>query len=281
MIRKPVVSGVFYSKYSDDLKEDIERCFKHDLGPGELPNGDSSKDNIIGLVTPHAGYMYSGHVAAHSYYELISNGIPKTVIILSPNHTGLGSPISIMGDGVWSTPLGDVEIDSDFTTELLKRTDVLVDDASAHLKEHSIEVHLPFLQYFSNDFKIVPIVMWMQDLDSSKELSEAIYDTIVSLNKSVVIIASTDLTHYMPRDIAKSQDDLVIEAILNLDEEAMINRIEEHNITMCGYGPVATMILVSKKLGVETGKLLKYSNSGDISGDHDSVVGYASIVLKK
>ncbi|MBC7100460.1 AmmeMemoRadiSam system protein B [Methanothermobacter tenebrarum] len=277
MKRNPAVAGTFYEAEESALRKRIEWCFHHKLGPGKIPKiGD--KRRLKAVIAPHAGYMYSGPVAAHTYHEVAADGFPETFIILCPNHTGMGSGISMMSKGEWITPLGPVKIDENLAQELLEASGIIDMDESAHIGEHSCEVHLPFLQYFNQNFKIVPICMWMQDLETAKEIGNAITDA--SSGKDVLIIASTDFTHYEPAEAAYKKDQKVLEAILALDEDRMYERIYQYNVSMCGYGPVAASIIAAKGLGATRGKLLKYATSGDITGDSSSVVGYASVILE-
>lgn len=278
MIRKPAVAGIFYKLNPDSLKKQIEWCFKHKLGPGKIPEiGD--KRQIKGVMAPHAGYAYSGPVAAHSYSRIVEDGFPDTFVIIAPNHTGLGSSVSTMIQGEWETPLGNVEIDEQFAEKLVKNTLIIDVDESAHVQEHSLEVHLPFLQYFSKDFKIVPVSMWMHDMETSTEIGKSIKETAEALERDVVVLASSDMTHYKPQSIAKRDDAQVIEAIKIMDEKLMIKRIMDLNVTMCGYGPVTAAIIASKELGAQNAEILKYATSGDITGDMSAVVGYASAVF--
>ncbi len=277
MKRNPAVAGTFYEAEADTLKKRIEWCFHHKLGPGKIPEiGDERR--LKAAIAPHAGYIYSGPVAAHTYQAIAADGFPETFIILCPNHTGMGSGISMMPEGEWITPLGSVKIDEELATELLEASEIIDIDESAHLGEHSCEVHLPFLQYFNQDFKIVPICMWMQDLETAKEIGNAITDA--SKGKDVLIIASTDFTHYEPAEVAYKNDQKVLEAIISLDENRMYERIYQYNVSMCGYGPVAASIIAARGLGATRGRLLKYATSGDITGDSSSVVGYASVILE-
>jgi AmmeMemoRadiSam system protein B len=278
MIRKPAVAGVFYERNPDSLKKQIEWCFEHKLGPGEIPKMGNKRE-IKGVMAPHAGYLYSGPIAAHSYYKLVEDGFPETFIILSPNHTGLGSGISTMLEGEWETPLGNIEIDTKFAEELVADARIIDYDASAHIREHSLEVQLPFLQYFSDDFKIVPISMWMQDLESAYDIGKSIKKVKDALGTEIVVIASSDMTHYKPQNIANQNDSHVLDAIKSMDEKLMMKRVLELNVTMCGYGPVATTIIASKELGAKNAEILKYATSGDLTGDLSAVVGYASAVF--
>ena len=172
MLRKPAVAGSFYPKDSDDLKNLIEDCFLDNDGVGYIPSlnsfdGDSYPINVF---SPHAGYQYSGAIASHSYCKIVEIGFPEVFIILSPNHTGFGSEISVFNGGEWQTPLGNVEIDSAFADAIIDFSDIASSDVTAHINEHSIEVQIPFLQYFSSDFKIVPIVIGRQNFSSSNDL---------------------------------------------------------------------------------------------------------------
>ncbi|WP_414469297.1 AmmeMemoRadiSam system protein B [Methanobacterium sp. ACI-7] len=279
MIRKPAVAGVFYEMNPDSLRRQIEWCFTHELGPGKIPSM-GNKRKIKGVMAPHAGYLYSGPVAAHSYSKIVEDGFPETFVILCPNHTGLGSSVSTMLEGEWQTPLGNVEIDSQFARKLMEDTLIVDSNASAHAQEHSCEVHIPFLQYFSDDFKIVPVSMWMQDIETSYEIGKSIKNIAESMGKDVVIIASSDMTHYKPQNVAVQNDRQVLDAIEMMDEKLMVKRVMDLNVTMCGYGPVASTLIASKELGATEAEILKYATSGDISGDLSAVVGYASAVFK-
>lgn len=279
MIRKPAVAGLFYESNPASLEKQIEWCFQHSLGPGKLPKLGNQR-RIKGAVAPHAGYVYSGPVAAHSYYKIIEDGFPETFIILCPNHTGMGSGVSISHQGEWITPLGNVQIDEEFARELIVNSSIIDTDSTAHSQEHSCEVHIPFLQYFKQDFKIIPISMWMQDLETAQEIANSIIKTINALKRDVVVIASTDFTHYQPGPIASANDSQVLDAISKMDEKLMYERVSDLGVTMCGYGPVATTMMVSKAMGVKKGEILKYATSGDITGDNSSVVGYGSVIFE-
>jgi len=263
------------------LREQIESCFRHELGPGSLPTvADKKLQNIVGLVCPHAGYMYSGPVAAHGYYHLAQDGKPDIVVILGPNHTGNGSALAAMREGAWRTPLGDVEIDT-ATADLITHASSIIDvDDSAHAFEHSVEVQLPFLQYlYGSSFKFVPICFLMQDLESSREVGSALAKALIG--KNAVIIASTDMTHYEPQRSTEKKDKAAIEAVLKLDEQQLYSTVEGFNISMCGPGPTTALVAAAKALGAKKAELLCYKTSGDITGDYSAVVGYASIAFMK
>jgi len=275
-VRRPAVSGTFYAGTARDLKEQIEWCYKHELGPGTIPRVNSEgRREIAAIVVPHAGYYYSGPVAAHAYKELADDGIFDTAVILGPNHTGYGHPVSLWAGDGWSTPLGDVEIDKTFAQRLLGG--VIEADETAHIHEHSIEVQLPWLQHIYKQVRIVPITMMAQDLETARAVGEA----ISRAGDNSIIIASSDFTHYEPHSVAMEKDSSVIEAIVALDEEELYEQCERLNCTMCGYGPVAAAIVAAKGMKARKASLLKYATSGDTSGDFSRVVGYCSIVMRR
>lgn len=268
---------MFYSGSAASLKQELENCFKHKLGPGKLPDRESiSQNKIVALVCPHAGYMYSGPVAAASYYELAHYKTPDNIVIIGPNHTGMGSAISLMNKGKWSTPLGEIQINDEMADSIIKNSQMIDVEDEAHTYEHSIEVQLPFLQYlYGNNFSFVPVCMMIQDLQTSRELGEAIYKA--SNGKTTLIIASTDMSHYEPHDVATEKDRKAISAIENLDENKLDEIVQSKSISMCGIGPVISSIIYSKKVGATKAQLLSYKTSGDVSGDLSSVVGYVAM----
>jgi AmmeMemoRadiSam system protein B len=276
-VRRPAQAGTFYAGTPSALKEQIKNCFLHELGPGKLPEvKEGPLTKVIGLVCPHAGYEYSGPVAAHAYHNLASDGKPDVIILLGPNHIGWGSALATMNEGVWSTPLGNAEIDTSTANKILAECSILDVDDSAHVREHSIEVQLPFIQYlYGSSFKFVPISFLMQDLDSSREVGQAVAKVLSG--KNALMIASTDLDHYEPQKQVIHKDEMVIDAILKLDENKLYEIVETYGITACGYGPVIALITASKALGAKEARLLCHKTSGDVTGDLSSVVGYASI----
>jgi hypothetical protein len=267
-MRKPAVAGQFYSRNAEGLREELDNCFAGTKGQGlpQLP--------AVGAVVPHAGYTYSGHVAAHVYARL-----PKaeTFIIIGPNHRGIGSAVSVSSE-TWSTPLGSVEADREFIEKLPKK--IIDTDEDAHRQEHSLEVQVPFLQYAFKSFRIVPIVMSLQDDETAKEVGEEIAKAMSETKRNAIIIASSDFTHYEPDSAARQTDRQVIEAILEMDVEKMYRRIFEKDASVCGYGPIAAMLNATKKVA-SGGELLEYATSGDVVGDKSSVVGYAGIIIKR
>jgi AmmeMemoRadiSam system protein B len=272
---------MFYAGSTQSLKAQIEKCFTHNLGPGKLPTvAKKGPRRLIGLVSPHAGYMYSGPVAAHAYYSLATDGKPDVLVIFGPNHTGRGSGLALMDEGVWRTPLGDVEIDTEVAKQILRGSRIIDADDSAHLYEHSIEVQLPFLQFlYGSDFKFVPICFLMQDLESSREVGRAVGETLSK--KNAVVIASTDMTHYETQKMAERNDRMAIDSALKMDEAQYYSIVESYSISTCGYGPVVALITAAKMLGAKNAQLLCYKTSGDITGDYSAVVGYASISFTK
>ena len=282
-VRRPTQAGAFYEGNAESLKRQIENCFLHELGPGKIPEVvKTGPRQVVGLVCPHAGYMFSGPVAAHSYYRLALDGKPDVAVILSPNHTGYGSALAVMNEGVWRTPLGDVEVDGETANQIIHESRIIDVDELAHRFEHSIEVQLPFLQYlYGSEFKIVPIsFQWtMQDATSTKEVGQAVAKVLAGKNS--VIIASSDMTHYEPQESAVKKDRLTLEAVEAMDEAKFYSIVETQRISACGYGPIAALITAAKILGAKEAKVLSYKTSGDVIGDYSSVVGYAAVCFTK
>ena len=282
MLRQPAVAGAFYPEDPETLKRLIESCFLDDSGVGYIPelNSFKGREYPINVMVPHAGYQYSGAIASKGYCEIVKNGFPEVFIILSPNHTGYGSEISVFNEGEWITPLGSVEVDEEFAEGIIEFSDIASADFTAHIREHSIEVQLPFLQYFSADFKIVPITIGNQNFVTSNDLANAIYEAGKRLDKSYCVIASTDLSHFNTQERANKVDGFVLEDIGEMNEFKLFEEVVQYNITMCGYGPVMTTISLSKRCGKTDAEILAYGTSGDVTGDFTSVVGYASGVFK-
>ena len=267
MTRQPVVAGQFYPAQAGKLSEMIRG----------MVDEKAAKEEVIGLVSPHAGYIYSGPVAG----AVISRvKFKDTFIIMGPNHTGMGKPLSIMTKGTWETPLGQVEIDSELAEKILAASKHLQEDSGAHQYEHSIEVQVPFLQYFKKDVRIVPITIAHSDAATYKELGKEIARAVKGLKKKVVMIASSDMSHYEPQEQAQRKDSQAIEAILKLNEDELLRRVSELNISMCGYAPTVALITAAKQLGAAGAELVRYQTSGDTTGDYSTVVGYAGIILK-
>jgi MEMO1 family protein len=281
MIRRSVVASQFYEGDAEALRAQISSCFLHPLGPQKLPptNFHSHPRNIVGLICPHAGYLYSGPIAAHSYYHLALDGKPDTVVLLGPNHTGYGSGLALMRQGIWQTPLGDVEVDSALADGIVHETGILDIDDVAHRYEHSLEVQLPFLQFLYGDkFKIVPICYLMQDYESAVEIGRALTEALDATN--TVVIASSDMTHYEPAQVAAKKDQAALKAVADMDAKRFYETVETQNITACGYAPITSLITYGVGVCAKA-EVLSYHNSGDVTGDHSSVVGYAAVSFKK
>jgi AmmeMemoRadiSam system protein B len=224
--------------------------------------------------------MFSGPVAAHAYYRLALDGRPDVIIILGPNHTGYGSGLAIMNEGSWRTPLGDVEVDAETASQIVREAPLVDIDESAHRLEHSIEVQLPFLQYlYDSDFKIVPICFLMQDPSSAREVGQAVAKA--SARKNIVVIASSDMTHYEPQEKAAKNDSMALRAVEAMDPAEFYSTVESRGITACGYGPIAALMEAAKVIGAKEARLLCYKTSGDVIGDYSSVVGYAAVCFTK
>ena len=266
MIRKPVVAGQFYPQTEAGVIKMLSKMV--DVVP--------EKQDVKGVIMPHAGYVYSGYVAGATISKV---DIKKTAIILGTNHTGAGKPFSIMTNGSWKTPLGEVRIDTEIAESILKESSLLEEDALSHLHEHSIEVEVPFLQYLRKDVKIVPIIISSGNIKNYQQLGKEIADGFKKIGRAAFFIASTDFTHYESKDKAEEKDRLAINAILALDEEKLLQVVKKIDISMCGVAPTCTLISICKNLGAQKAGLVKYQTSGDVSGDYTSVVGYAGMVI--
>ena len=268
-VRKPAVSGQFYADSARRLREDLERLVDKQAKPKE----------VIGCIMPHAGYAYSGRVAGKT---ISCVRVKDNAILLGPNHTGYGAPFSIMTEGHWLTPLGKIDINSSLAKSIFSKSTYFTDGIQAHIYEHSLEVELPFLQYYNPEIKIVPIVVTEGQPEVYKEIGKSIALALKEsgLVKSSLIIASSDMTHYEPQANAEKKDKEAIGAILELNEDILIDKIKKHNISMCGYVPTVIMLVAAKLLGAKSAELINYQTSGDVTGDHSSVVGYAGMIIK-
>ncbi|XES76448.1 MAG: AmmeMemoRadiSam system protein B [Candidatus Bathyarchaeia archaeon] len=280
-LRQPVVAGMFYEGTAEALRSQIKGCFLHKFGPQKLPTvNPAGSRNVLGLVCPHAGYVYSGAVAANAYFSLAQDGKPDVAVILGPNHTGFGNPLSMMREGAWRTPLGDVTVDTEVADAVAAETGILDFDEIAHRQEHSIEVQLPFLQFlYGKNFKFVPICFMMQDLQTATEIGKALAEALA--NRNAVVIASSDFTHYEPQARVEQKDLDALAAVEALDEKRFYGVLAEQNVTACGYAPIAALMTYAKALGATKAEVLCHKTSGDITGDKSSVVGYAAVTLKK
>ena len=265
-IRHPAVAGKFYPKDSRKLLADVHSY----LSPAAEPM------RALGCVVPHAGYIYSGHVAGAVYAHL---DVSERCIVLCPNHTGMGTPLSIMRTGAWETPLGEVPIDSELATSLLQSFPLLEEDSAAHLSEHAIEVQLPFLQERRKQLRFVPIAIGTRQFEVLAGLGEAIAAVISQAGERILIVASSDMNHYESDSVTRVKDRKAIDSLLALDARRLYDVVTQEDISMCGFGPAVAMLTAAKQLGAKQAELIKYATSGDISGDRQMVVGYAGIAV--
>jgi MEMO1 family protein len=267
-IRHPAVAGRFYPRDSEVLRQDVLGYIAEAHKP--------TKIRASGCIAPHAGYMYSGHVAGAVFAAL---QIPELCLVLCPNHTGVGRPLAIVSGGTWETPLGEVPIDRAFATALMHQCPLLEEDSSAHRNEHAAEVELPFLQSLQPILKFVPIAVGTSRFEALDQLGSAIADVIAAHPSPVLIVASSDMNHYESDAITRVKDNSAIEPILRVSARGLHETVTRENISMCGLGPAVAMLTATKKLGATSAELVKYATSGDISGDRDLVVGYAGIIV--
>ncbi|CCQ32403.1 candidate gene for the hypothesized phosphomevalonate decarboxylase; COG1355, predicted dioxygenase [Halorhabdus tiamatea SARL4B] len=272
--RQPAVAGRFYVRNEAPLREQVEGMFTHAVGPGSVPTATAGSPEIAGLVAPHAGLPFSGPVAAHSYAALAESGTPETVVILGPNHTGVGAAVAVPGDDEWRTPLGSVQIDADLREQIVDSTDATVDDR-AHASEHAAEVQLPFLQYLYDDLAVLPISLRRQDADVSRQLGEAL---AAHTDEETVVIASSDFTHYEPHDVAIERDELALDRIEANDPAGLIETVEREGLSVCGYGAIAAMLWANGEDSQVD--VFAHATSGDTAGSRDDVVGYASVAVR-
>jgi AmmeMemoRadiSam system protein B len=267
MVRRPAVAGYFYSKKPDELKKSIRQMVE----PGV------EKRTAIAVVSPHAGFIYSGPVAGAVFSSVV---LPEHIVILGPSHREIRPLFAIMTRGAWQTPLGEVPLDSVLSEAVKRRSSLIEEDEGAHAQEHSLEVQLPFIQYFEANFSIVPIcISYQADYGSLEELGRAMAGGIKELDRPCLIVASTDMSHYVSQETAKRKDFLAIDKILALDAKGLYEVVRRENISMCGFQPTAAAIVAAKELGARNAELIRYQTSGDASGDYDQVVGYAGLRL--
>ncbi len=267
--RPPAVAGAFYEARPESLKAQVRACFDANEQP-------AAKERFIGAVVPHAGLMYSGHVAAALYASV---ELPKRFVILCPNHTGLGHFAAINREGSWRTPLGDVAIDTALADALMKKSALLREDAMAHAREHSLEVQLPFLQQLLGTFTFVPICLGAPRYAMCEEIGTALAEVIGMQGDSVGIIASSDLNHYEDQKTTLRKDQLAIDPVLARNPKELWRVVDELDVSMCGFIPTTAMLIAANDLGASKARLVKHATSGDINGDYSHVVGYAAIVI--
>ena len=273
-MRKAAVAGYFYPQSREELESLIARLFEDKRGAGLPKPKDAFDGKLVGVVVPHAGYIYSGYTATFSYKAIAEHGNPKRFVIIGPNHTGYGKPLAV-GNEDWETPLGIARIDEELATHIVENSNAEWDNL-AHLMEHSVEVQLPFLQYlFGDDFTFVPICMGEQTLENAKSIANA----LASYKKDFVLIASSDLNHYDEHRTTYEKDMIAIKEILGMNPKAFYKALGDYNITACGYGCIATLMFLASLKNAKP-RLLNHTTSGEISGDMMRTVGYASIAFE-
>lgn len=269
-LRLPAVAGRFYPARVDKLTRDLEKYLGSDAASTE------KESNALGCVVPHAGYMYSGHVAGAVYRRLPPC---SSYVILCPNHTGRGAPIATMSSGAWQTPLGTLQIDTALAQAIRKGCHLLMDDFEAHTEEHSLEVQLPFLQRMAGEFSFVPIAIGVGGYAALESLGHGISQALKGAAAKSLVVASSDMNHYEPDEITRVKDRKAIDKILALDPEGLYDVIRKEDISMCGYGPTIAMLTAAKDQGAQRAELVKYATSADTSGERNAVVGYAGIIV--
>lgn len=267
MIRPPAVAGSFYPSDPQELARQID----------SFSIGSAEKISALGCIFPHAGYMYSGHVAGAVYSSL---RISPRCILLGPRHFPGGEPLAIVTEGSWATPLGEAQIDAPLAAELARACPRLREDAVAHQREHSLEVQIPFLQQIvGENFRFVPVVLATDRFPVIEELGHAVAQVVSAQSEPVLVIASTDMNHYESDTITREKDHRAIERILALDPRGLYDTVRSEGITMCGYAATVAMLVAMRDLGAKEAQLIRYATSGDINGDRNNVVGYAGIII--
>ncbi|WP_298271235.1 AmmeMemoRadiSam system protein B [Geobacter sp.] len=266
MIRQPAVAGQFYTDDPCRLRAELRRM---------TPTA-AVKSRVAGIVAPHAGYLYSGGVAGTIYGAI---DIPRTVIILGPNHHGFGAAAALHPPGEWLTPLGPVPISGRLSSLIMENTPLVEFDASAHRFEHSLEVQLPFLQHLRDELQIVPICLGFGDFERCRQVGEGVARAILAFGEEVLIVASSDMTHYESAEAARVKDELALARVCALDPEGLVKLCRARGITMCGVIPTAVMLVAAELQGAEHGEVVRYGTSGDVTGDDRQVVAYAAVAV--
>jgi AmmeMemoRadiSam system protein B len=266
MLRSPAVAGRFYAANPERLRSQVEQFVEK----------DQPRQPARALVCPHAGLVYSGSVAGAVYSR---TQLPDTILLIGPNHTGLGPPVSVYDEEDWSMPNGTVSIDRRLAASLLERCPLAESDTEAHRFEHCIEVQLPFLQYFRPDVSIVPVIMMSIQLGTCRQLGEAMAAAILETGRPVLLIASTDMSHYEPDGVARNKDRQAIDEILSMDPVGLHRVIREKEISMCGFAPTVATLFAALRLGATQATLIKYMTSAETGGDNNRVVGYAGLQI--
>ena len=270
ILRHPAVAGRFYPGDPDDLRTEAQGYLSQSISS----TGTATK--AIGCIAPHAGYMYSGHVAGAVFGQI---EIPGLCVVMCPNHTGMGRALAIMSEGSWETPLGEVPIDAELALALQQRFPALHNDPAAHRAEHAAEVELPFLQLRQPNLRIVPIALGTGQFEVLEQLGLALADVVAEQRDPVLIVASSDMNHYESDVVTRAKDHRAIERILTLDARGLFDVVTQQNVSMCGFGPAVVMLTAARQLGAKSAQLVKYATSGDVSGDREMVVGYAGVIV--
>jgi len=270
VLRHPAVAGRFYPGDPGDLRTEVHGYLSQDIST-------AAAIKALGCIAPHAGYMYSGHVAGAVFGRI---EIPPLCVVMCPNHTGRGQALAMMSEGTWETPLGEVPIDAAFAGALRERFPALQNDSVAHRAEHAAEVELPFLQVQQPNLRIVPIALGTGRFEVLEQLGLALADIVAKGNEPVLMVASSDMNHYESDVVTRAKDQRAIERILTLDARGLFEVVTQQNISMCGFGPAVVMLTAARQLGASAAELVKYATSGDVSGDRDMVVWYAGVIVK-
>ncbi|HXN18240.1 MAG TPA: AmmeMemoRadiSam system protein B [Candidatus Binatus sp.] len=267
MIRPPAVSGRFYPSEAKKLALEIQ----------QYTASENKKSLVRGCLVPHAGYMYSGHVAGAVYSAI---EIPALCILLGPRHFPGGEAMAIISEGSWQTPFGNAQVDSELATQLKQACPFLREDRVAHQREHSLEVQIPFLQQLNSNLRFVPVVLATNRYQELEALGHAVAKMKEAQNDQVLVLASTDMNHYESDTITRAKDQKAIDRILELDPRGLYDTVQSEDITMCGVAATVAMLVAMRDLGATQAELVRYATSGDITGDREEVVGYAGLIVR-
>ena len=267
MVRPPAVAGLFYPSDARELAREIDL----------LCAGTQGKSRALACVVPHAGYMYSGHVAGAVYSSI---EIARHCILLGPRHFPRGQPMAILTQGAFATPFGNAPIDEGLATELARASPLLREDSVAHAREHSLEVQLPFLQRLRRDLRFVPVVLGTDRYGAIEELGHAVAQVVKAQKEPVLVIASSDMNHYESDAITRAKDQRAIARVLELAPRALYETVRNEGITMCGYAATVAMLIAAHDLGARDATLIRYATSADVNGEFDRVVGYAGVIVR-
>jgi len=275
-LRRAAVAGAFYPSGRAELLSMLGNCYVHPLGPGRVPPAPPSDARVVAVVSPHAGYEYSGPVAAHSYLHISSLRHPDLLVVVAPNHYGIGSGVATFKNGEWETPLGKMRVDEEAASKLAVDSGIVAFDPEAQEMEHSLEVQLPFLQHIYGDsVPFLPISLLYQDIETARAIAGSLVKVVGSMK--VVLVASSDLTHYEPAAEARDKDSALINEIRKMDLNSFYSTLNRMQVSACGFGAIAVVMETARALGFKRGELLKYATSGDTTGDNSQVVGYGSL----